>query len=218
MRLKNLLAVLGLLFVVALAPQRAAANDPTNYMYLSPDEIQLNEDGVGTVTVWVNTYITNYNSIMMDLYLPEGFTVEKNNRGKYKFTWNPDVVEDHSFTTGEHDGFIRMFAFSPSASYILPGDDWLFKFNIQAPEGYTGHGVLAFKNIEFYAGTTDTHKFDEIEAPIYSHDYDPTTGLDEVIGNVEDGTEVIYNLLGIRVTRPLAPGIYIVNGVKTLVK
>ncbi len=45
---------------------------------------------------------------------------------------------------------------------------------------------------------------------------DPVTGIEEV--EVEATTEEIYNLMGIKCSRPLAPGIYIINGVKTLVK
>lgn len=217
MKIKHLLAVMSLL-LMAMIPQHAMANDPDDYLYLSPDEIQLNKDGVGTVVVWLNTNVTEYNAFIMNLYLPEGFTVEKNSRGKYNFVWNTEeeVVVNHGFTVGEHDGYLRLVAASMSADCILPGDHWLFKFNIQAPEGYTGDGEVAFRGIEFAEGTIRNHYFDDVEAPIRPYGY--TTGLDEVIGNVEDGTEVIYNLQGIRVARPLAPGIYIINGAKTLVK
>ncbi|MBD5322540.1 MAG: hypothetical protein HDS01_07220 [Bacteroides sp.] len=43
------------------------------------------------------------------------------------------------------------------------------------------------------------------------------TGIDE-IGADADDSEIIYDLNGIRHSRPLARGIYIINGVKTLIK
>ena len=54
-------------------------------------------------------------------------------------------------------------------------------------------------------------------ASSYSFRYDGTTGLEEVIG--EDGNvEAIYDLQGRKLTEITAPGIYIVNGKKVLVK
>lgn len=45
----------------------------------------------------------------------------------------------------------------------------------------------------------------------------PVSGIDAV-GADSDATEEIYNIFGIKCSRPLAPGVYIINGVKTLVK
>ena len=45
----------------------------------------------------------------------------------------------------------------------------------------------------------------------------PTTGIDSITGD-DESAEEIYNLSGVKCSRPLAPGIYIINGVKTLVK
>ena len=46
---------------------------------------------------------------------------------------------------------------------------------------------------------------------------DVSTGLFGIESD-SDGEEIIYDLYGRRHSRPLAPGIYIINGVKTLVK
>ncbi|MDE6484655.1 MAG: C10 family peptidase [Duncaniella sp.] len=45
----------------------------------------------------------------------------------------------------------------------------------------------------------------------------PTTGIESIAGNLESAGE-IYNLSGVKCSRPLVPGIYIINGIKTLVK
>ena len=54
-------------------------------------------------------------------------------------------------------------------------------------------------------------------AEFYGFDWDGTTGIDEITENREQST-VIYDLTGRRVEAITAPGIYIVNGKKTLVK
>ncbi len=54
-------------------------------------------------------------------------------------------------------------------------------------------------------------------AEFYGFDWDGTTGIEEITDNREQST-VIYDLTGRRVEAITAPGIYIVNGKKTLVK
>ena len=57
-----------------------------------------------------------------------------------------------------------------------------------------------------------------VNAASYSFRFgDGTTGIDEITDNREQGT-VIYDLTGRRIEAITAPGIYIVNGVKRLVK
>ncbi|MBE6297493.1 MAG: hypothetical protein E7088_03235 [Bacteroidales bacterium] len=54
-------------------------------------------------------------------------------------------------------------------------------------------------------------------AAFYGFDWDGTTGIDEITENGEQST-VIYDLTGRRVEAITAPGIYVVNGKKVLVK
>ena len=54
-------------------------------------------------------------------------------------------------------------------------------------------------------------------AVFYGFDWEGTTGVDQITDNREQST-VIYDLTGRRVENISAPGIYIINGVKTLVK
>lgn len=195
----------------------AVANDPDDYMYVNPDFVELNDEGVGTVTVWLKTYVEEYLTFGMDLYLPEGFTIVKNSRGKYIFTWNDDditgSVVSHQMSYADRDGFIRIIATSMSQDYILPGDNWLFSFQVQAPEGFNSQAEAEIKNIGFAEGLKEQHNFDDVTFTIGVK----TTGV-ENISCEGDGEEVIYNLQGIRMERPLRPGIYIINGVKTAVR
>lgn len=216
MRLKSTItaAVAGL---AILAPRPASALDPDDYMYV-PD-VKLNEDGSGTVVVRVKTNVEEYNTIMMNIYLPNGFTIEKR-RDKYVFTWNTedDVVYDHAPTTLDHptanedpDGekYIGFLAFSITNSYILPGDNWLYKFNIQAPEGYDETDFGYFKKIAFSEGLVADHYFDDVKYAIIP--YKLWTGVEDVCVDGTEEAEEVYDLNGRRVSGPVTPGFYIVR-------
>lgn len=212
MTLKNIIRslVCGLCMVSALSVR---ANDPEDYMYV-PD-VQLDESGKGTVVVWLKTNVDEYNGILMDIYLPKGFEIEKNSRGKYIFTWNTedDVVVDHSATTADKttdngDPYITFLGVSFTASYILPGDNWLYKFNIQAPAGYDTTEYGYFRRLTFAEGVVAEHYFDDVEYAIKP--FEIMTGVETV--TVADGSDrEMYDLHGRRIENPemAAPGVYI---------
>ena len=54
-------------------------------------------------------------------------------------------------------------------------------------------------------------------AAFYGFDWEGTTGVDQITDNREQST-AIYDLTGRRVETITAPGIYIIDGVKVLVK
>lgn len=198
-----------------LCSQPAMANDPEDYMYI-PEDVVLNDEGQATVYVWLKTNVEEYNSVIMNLYLPEGFTILKNSRGKYIFNWNTaeDVAPSHSMNYGEHDGYIRLVGVSAANDYLLPGDHWLFNFTIQAPEGFDSYAIASFRDIEFAEGTVRNHYFDDVYFVIRTAD---VTGIEDVTVDYTEN-DVIYNLQGIRVQAPLTPGFYVINGQKRYVK
>ena len=51
----------------------------------------------------------------------------------------------------------------------------------------------------------------------YKYEDPGPTGI-EVVEAADADNDVIYNMQGVRVARPTAPGIYIVNGKKVVVK
>lgn len=230
--MKSKLLIAGL---VALCPLFAAAaegdTDKPDYLYV-PD-VTLDAEGKGTVEVHLNTYVVEYNSFMMDVYLPDGFTIEKNKRGKYVFTFNTaeEVVVDHTITTADHAAnedhaaFVRIVACSISMSYILDGDNLLFSFNITAPEGYSQTENGEIKRIEFAEGSTmetvNAHYMPDVSFAIIP---DPSTGVENV--GVEEGAVTVFSLQGVELLRDapasslrsLPAGLYIVNGAKKLIR
>ena len=87
-------------------------------------------------------------------------------------------------------------------------------------------GVLGFYKAEMTNGTwlnnatkayLPASAVPNKSAVFYGFDREGTTGIDQITDNREQST-VIYDLTGRRVEEITEPGIYIVNGVKTLVK
>lgn len=200
-----------------LCSQPAMANEPDDYMYI-PQDVVLDDQGQAKVYVWLKTNVTEYNTFAMNVYLPEGFTILKNSRDKYIFTWNnedfDEVTYSHNMSYADHEGYVSILGTSLSNDYILPGDNWLFYFTIQAPEGFDSFGVGSFTKIEFAEGLVRVHYFDDVNYIIRTAN---VTGIEDVSVD-NDGEDVIYNLQGIRVQEPLTPGYYIINGQKRLVK
>ena len=84
---------------------------------------------------------------------------------------------------------------------------------------YTLYNTTAEKTIQFVEGVNEFFLYGEVGKLIYltSLTITNTTAIDEVKG--ENGkVKTIYDLTGRRIDAITAPGIYIVNGKKTLVK
>lgn len=217
--------------MLAAAPAKAAdSTGAENYFTVEPSTVVVDPTtNMGTVVVYLENETADFNSFMMDFYLPEGFTIEKNNRGIYKVTFNNDdfngKVYDHNATIAQREGFYRILGTFLSATAVATGKDWLFRFNIIAPEGFqnkTEAEQASVRSIEIASGNTaqtaKVHYMPDIEFSVAPQSV--VTGIEDVTVDAPaaDGEEVIYDLTGRRVYRPLMPGIYIINGQKYLIK
>lgn len=225
----SLAMALALSNFTAMAVDSQGAN---NDFYVKPDVIAVDPTtNMGTLTVWFNNETDNFNSFMMDFYLPEGFTVEKNNRGAFKITFNNDdyngKVYDHTMSvTPREEGFYRFIGFSMSQTWVATGDDWFFRFNIVAPEGYSSQTTLSegyVRKIEISSGntpeTSKTHYMPDITFKVGPESI--VSGVEEV--GIDNNGEIdysapyeVYNLSGAQVatsTENLNPGIYIIRQV-----
>lgn len=196
-----------------LCIQPAFANDLDDLIYI-PNDIVINDKGEAEVYVWLKTNVIEYNTIVMNLFLPEGFTILKNNNGKYIFNWNTEeVAPSHIMSYANNDEYIRLLGCSISNDYLLPGNHWLFNFTIQVPADFDSCATVSLRDIEFSEGTVRNHYFDNVDFVIRK-DFEAEIE-DNFVGS--NGEDVIYNLQGIRVYTPLTTGYYIINGQKHFV-
>ncbi|MDE6300328.1 MAG: hypothetical protein K2M19_01250 [Muribaculaceae bacterium] len=219
MKIRNIIASAALAIALA-APAQVSANDADNYVYVP--QITLNDKGESMLVVFLDTYVTEFNTMMMDLYLPEGFSLQTDASGQYKFIWNTEdgTVTNHSFTTSEKDGYITLLAYSATDDCIAQGNHWLFAVYLNGPENLDAPVTASLKNIRFSEGTVQNHVYDDVNFTI--DPYDPMSGVGAVEIPVVDGDTRFYNLNGLAIPTPEIPGIYIVkqNGIakKVLIK
>ena len=220
---------------MALSPMQTKAVDSlgqNNDFYFDGDIVMvLPETNTGTITMWFNNETPDFNAFIMDFYLPEGFTIEQNKRGNYIVSYNNDEDTGKAFgytttvTDRMNEGFYRFVGLSMEKDPLETGNDWFFRFNIVPPEGWADKqefSPASVRRIEIASGytaqTAKTHYMPDINFKIAPQSI--LTGIENI--SVEtpatDGEEVIYNLQGMRVERPLAPGIYVINGKKELVR
>lgn len=210
----------------------ASAEDLTVKMYVNPTEISADEKGIARVEVWLDTNCKELNSFQMQIRLPEGFSIQKNSRGKYVITpsTDEDVIYSHQFQTSDHDTdtndpYINLTATSLNLDFLGTGNNMLFWFNVVAPEDFTPEkypeGVSCnISNIGVAQNLGGTNVVPHYSPTSYFTilPYSEGSDVDDVMVDEDgDGDEEIYDLRGVRVHRPLAPGYYIINGTKTAV-
>lgn len=210
---------------LAISPAAARADDRPDYIYVP--EVIVSDDGKATVEVWLNTYVEQYNTFVMDIYLPEGFTIDKDRRGNYAFKPNTadDVLYDHTFSTKDYDDYVRIVALSMTKSYILPGNNMIFSFGISGPADYNQWGTGWIRKPQFAEDIDDTAIDHDLADTSFAVHPLGMTGVEDV-ASADAGTVTVYNLQGIvllrdanpSAVRTLPPGLYIVNGRKTFVR
>lgn len=193
------------------------AQTTTDDEYFHVPEVQIGADGKGTVEVWLNTPNDDVTEFQMDIYLPPGFTITKNRAGNFIFTFNTDddVTVDHTMASGYHENgdFTRIVGATFSQTAFLPGDHKFFSFTIVAPEGFDKPAEASLRKV-LIARDDEPYK-GPINFTIVPYNY--TTGVDEVTADNDMDDKPVYDLQGRRVSRPLAPGIYVSDGHKFIV-
>ena len=200
-----------------------------NYVYVSPATIYIDSNThQGIIEVWLDNVTANFNSYMMDLYLPDGFTIAKQSgTDDFEVQADSSKTPNHSVRVGEREGFYRIIGFALTG-YIQTGDGVLLTVTIEAPDTFDSSSAAAegrLENISIAAGsgTEPSHTFPNVTFPI---EYSTQTGIHSVEASDICWPADIYTVQGVCVKRQasqsdfdaLAPGIYIINGKKTLVK
>lgn len=94
--------------------------------------------------------VNDYVAFQFDLYLPDGLSVEQNNKGKYNFTFNTERNDDHTFSSSDReDGAIRVLAASlTNACFWEESGDFVY-FTITATDDFSGTHEIYLKSVMF---------------------------------------------------------------------
>lgn len=202
-----------------------------NYLYVKPSTVYIwSLTMQGTLNVWLDNVTDNFNSYMMDIYLPEGFTItKKENSDDFDIQINSEKTPAHTVRISQRtDGSYRVIGFSPTGTPIVTGDGQLFTVNIQAPDSFNEGSTDvegSIKNINIAAGNSGepAHYFPDVTFPI---EYFILTGMDKIDQSISPLPADIFNLQGVCVKRnatqedidTLTAGVYIIGGKKVIVK
>jgi len=82
----------------------------------------LEAEGSKTIALELTDPTESFTAFQCDLYLPEGISIETNNRGKYKFSFNEERTEAAYHTLSgslQADGAVRMLCYSTDSEVFL---------------------------------------------------------------------------------------------------
>ena len=217
--------------LMAQDSQEKDSYDEDNYVYVKPSPIYIESRTLlGYLDVWLDNVTDNFNTYMMDIYLPEGFSIpKKDDSDDFDIHINTVKTPGHTIRVSQGStGAYRIIGFSLTGIPIATGDGQLFSVHIQAPDSFNSAStdvVGSIKNINIAAGTSGepAHYFPDVTYPF---EYSVETGVDKLTQSTPSLPTVIFNLQGVCLKRSatqedinaLAPGVYIIGGKKVIVK
>lgn len=217
--------------LMAQDSQEKDSHEEDNYLYVKPSTVYIASNTLqGTLNVWLDNVTDNFNSYMMDIYLPEDFSIpKKENSDDFDIQINTEKTPGHTVRMSQGStGAYRIIGFSLTGIPVATGDGQLFAVTIQAPESFDATSTDvegSIKNINIAAGTSGepAHYFPDITFPI---EYSTETNVEKIEQSLPNLPADIFNLQGVCVKNDamqsdiddLAPGIYIIGGKKVMVK
>ena len=116
----------------------------------------LEAEGSKTIALELTDPTESFTAFQCDLYLPEGISIETNNRGKYKFSFNEERTEAAYHTLSgslQADGAVRMLCYSTDSEVFLGTEGALIYIPLTADASLAA-GVYEFS----IAGTVLTYQ------------------------------------------------------------
>ncbi len=116
----------------------------------------LEAEGSKTIALELTDPTESFTAFQCDLYLPEGISIETNNRGKYKFSFNEERTEAAYHTLSgslQADGAVRMLCYSTDSEVFLGTEGALIYIPLTA-DASLAEGVYEFS----VAGTVLTYQ------------------------------------------------------------
>ena len=104
--------------------------------------------GTHKVDVMLNNDV-QFNGLQTDIALPEGLTIEKNDKGTYKFEYSDRLSNNFMISSAlQKDGKVRVMLSSLPVDEIKGKEGTLFSFNVVADKNFVSdeNSVISFSN------------------------------------------------------------------------
>lgn len=185
-----------------------------NVVYI--DSIEATQGSSITLSICMKNTVP-IRGFQFDLYLPEGVTAVKNDKGRYIYSLNPARLpedDEHTLTLAEQqDGCIRFLCGSLYDENFTGNDGEIVTISLLIDDNMVkGTYPIAIRNIKL----TETNISRYYETMIVKTTL-TITGVETIINFIENNkkTNVYYDLQGRRVIgEHLGKGVYIRNGRK----
>ena len=132
-----------------------------------------------------------------DIYLPEGITLQKNNKDKYEISLDENRKDDHTITVAEQpDGSIRIVVASLSSSTFSGTEGTLLNMALLAAEDTSGEKNIAIKNVYISEANGKRHDLADAEATVTIQTYTPADVNNDGMIAIDDVVLTINAVLG----------------------
>lgn len=115
--------------------------------------------GTHRVDVMLNNEV-QFNGLQTDIALPEGLTIEKNDRGSYKFEYSDRLSSNFAVSSSlQKDGKVRVLLSSLPVDEIKGSEGTLLSFNVVADKNF----VSDENSVIYFSNTVATADFGVVE-------------------------------------------------------
>ena len=186
-----------------------------NIIYVEPATVDAGTTATLSICMKNSADIRGF---QFDMYLPDGVTAKKNNKGRYLCSFNQDRLpedDEHTLTLGQQeDGSIRFLCGSQYEETFTGTEGEIATIQVDiAADLASGSYPIQLKNMKLTE--TNISKYYEHELVETMLTVSSATGINGI--NVTGTDSPAYNLQGQRV-HEAKKGLYIVNGKKTVMK
>lgn len=144
------------------------------------------------------TYGADISAFQCDIYLPEGFTLQQDNKGKFDITLDENRADDHTVTAAvQKDGAVRIVVASLTSSIFAERSGNLFYLNLLAKDGLTGEHKITLKNIHISEANGTRHDLNDTDATITVQEFTPADVNNDGLIAVDDVVLTINKVLGV---------------------
>lgn len=178
-----------------------AAEQQSNYLQLSVSNNNSNSKAIG---VSLNNE-DQFTACQMDIVLPTGCSIEKDEDDEYIFTSTSRLRKSHMFVSNLiSDRVVRLIVFSNKSEAIKDNSGELFSFNVVFNSANGNNGSVIIQNIRFTKMDASDVPFTDVQCEL------TTNSIPETLCDSEE-TPVYYDLSGRIIKEPAVPGLYIVR-------